>query len=207
MTGQKISVLDGEAVIETARVEVFVVGSGAVITATLVEEDGTAIAAASEILPVFSMEAGTEAAQRILKGLRARLDASTSGEEVRPLEASVPPLDPWPLEYPDGSRARNFEGGVADHLDLDGNIYDGGEIGRGLQFKPRLGFEQDETKYHGIGDRPLDPEPWVNIWSNGHPYVDGEPNWTRHAESAGFQYVLKPRKGYEQDLSRYEGAE
>lgn len=62
------------------------------------------------------------------------------------------PLDPWPLAYPDGARARDFEGGVADYLDLDGNIHEGGEIGRGLEFRPRLGFESDRSRYHGIGD-------------------------------------------------------
>lgn len=60
------------------------------------------------------------------------------------------PLDPWPLEYPDGSRARDFDGGVADFLSLDGTIHIGGEIGRGLEFRPRLGFETDRSMYEGV---------------------------------------------------------
>ncbi len=64
--------------------------------------------------------------------------------------SSVLPLDPWPLEYPDGSRARGFEGGVADYLGLDGVITENGEIGNGLEFKPRLGFEQARHLYVGV---------------------------------------------------------
>ena len=41
---------------------------------------------------------------------------------------------------------------MADFLALDGTIHEGGEIGAGLEFKPRLGFEQDRARYHGVGD-------------------------------------------------------
>jgi len=61
-----------------------------------------------------------------------------------------PPLDPWPLAYEDGMRARDFEDGVADHISPDGTIHYHTEIGRGLEFKPRLGFDQDIDHYDGV---------------------------------------------------------
>lgn len=92
-----------------------------------------------------------EAYQMTGDGLDFKAAARRRGEEFDAwLALQQAELDPWPLEYPDGSRGRDFEDGVADYLALDGTVHLGGEIGRGLEFRPRLGFSTDRSRYIGV---------------------------------------------------------
>lgn len=90
---ETIAVFDGEAEIHTARIEVLAVGTGAIVTATLVDEDGTAIVAASEALPAwnYDLEAASEAGGRIVRSLKAVL-ADTTGEQAPKSAALVTAL-------------------------------------------------------------------------------------------------------------------
>jgi hypothetical protein len=76
----EINVFDGDVTIDTARIEVTAIGSGCIVTATLVDQDGTAVIAASTVLPewAFDMELASKAGSQLLTDLRSRLDATVT---------------------------------------------------------------------------------------------------------------------------------
>jgi hypothetical protein len=75
-----IKVFDGEAEVETAKVEVNAIGTGCIVTVTMVDPEGTALIAASEVMYdwKFDMDASTKVAGTLIEELRVRLEMTVT---------------------------------------------------------------------------------------------------------------------------------
>ncbi len=79
---QKINVFDGETVVDTARVEVLIIGRGAIVTTTLVNDEGTAIIASSTIFRSWDPEMVMSAGSQMISQLQARVAETVTGVEA-----------------------------------------------------------------------------------------------------------------------------
>jgi hypothetical protein len=81
--------------------------------------------------------------------------------------------DPWPYSDPTGGRWRFIENGVGDFIETNGTVHENTEIGRGIEWDPRLGFKQEPDPHDLIEAFVVAMTPMVtnrtaayNMWNN-----------------------------------------